>query len=82
VSIRAATASSARYGRDERASAVTTTGPTTVVELIIAESNAYAVRKYVGGTMSFHNGLTERLIGGAVIPRINAAIRIDRAVSI
>ena len=82
VSISAAVTSSARYGREERAKAVTITGPTTDVELIIAESNAYAVLKYVEGTMSFHSGLTERLIGGAVIPRINDVIRMDCAVSI
>jgi hypothetical protein len=82
MSISNATRFSARYGREDRANEVIITGPMTDVELIIAESKAYAVRKYVGGTMSFHSGLTERLIGGAVIPRINAVIRIDRAVSI
>ena len=34
------TALSAKYGRDERANAVTMTGPITLVELIIAESKA------------------------------------------
>jgi hypothetical protein len=79
--MRPATTFRANCGRDESANAVTTTGPITEVELIIAESKAYAVRRYVGGTISFHKGLTERLIGGAVIPRIKAAINIDLAVS-
>jgi hypothetical protein len=82
VSISAATTSSAKYGREDKANVVTITGPSTDVELIIAESKAYAVLKYAAGTMSFQSGLTERLIGGAEIPRINAVISIDRAVSI
>jgi hypothetical protein len=41
------------------------------------ESNAYAVRKKFLGTMSFHNGLTDKLIGGAEIPNMNAVIKID-----
>ena len=49
----------------------------TDVKLIIDESSAYAVRKKSSGTMSFHNGRTERLIGGAVAPNTNAVIKSD-----
>jgi hypothetical protein len=70
-------APNARPGREERASVVTTTGPKTDVVLIMEESNAYAVRKKFLGTMSFHNGLTDKLIGGAEIPNKNAVIKID-----
>ena len=69
-------------GREESESAVITTGPITPVEFIMDESKAYAVLKYESGTMSFHKGRTERLIGGAVIPRIKAVIKIDLLVSI
>ncbi len=45
--------------------------------LIIDVSNAYAVRKTSGGTRDFQIGLTDKLIGGAVNPRMKARIRID-----
>jgi hypothetical protein len=70
-------APNAKPGREERARDVTTTGPNTEVVLIIDESNAYAVRRKFSGTMSFHNGLTDKLIGGAEIPNTNAVIKID-----
>ena len=54
-----------------------TTGPITDVKLIIEESSAYAVRKKSSGTMSFHNGRTDKLIGGAVAPSTNAVINND-----
>jgi hypothetical protein len=78
----AATTSRARKERLDKASEVTITGPITLVELIIAESKAYAVRRNESGTRSFQSGRTDKLMGGAVMPRINAVIRIDREVSI
>jgi hypothetical protein len=67
----------AKPGCAERASEVTTTGPNTEVEFIIDESSAYAVLRKFSGTMSFHNGRTDKLIGGAEIPSTNAVIKID-----
>ena len=52
-------------GCAESAKEVITTGPNTEVVLIIDESNAYAVRRKFSGTMSFHNGRTDKLIGGS-----------------
>jgi len=66
---------SAEPGCDERASVVASTGPIRNAKFIIAESTAYATLKKSGGTTSFHSGLTERFIGGAVIPSTNAARR-------
>ena len=66
---------SADPGCEERASVVASTGPMTPAKFIIAESTAYATLKKSAGTTSFHRGLTERLIGGAVTPRTNAAMR-------
>ena len=70
-------APNAKPGCDERARDVTTTGPNTEVIFIIEESSAYAVRMKFSGTMSFHNGRTDQLIGGAEIPNTNAVIKID-----
>jgi hypothetical protein len=72
----------AMAGCDESASEVTTTGPKMVVVFIIEESSAYAVRRKFSGTMSFHKGRTDKLIGGAEIPNTNAVIRIDSLVCI
>ena len=77
INIKVAIVPKPNPGREESMSAVITTGPMTEVVLIIEESNAYAVRRYESGTMSFHKGRTDKLIGGAVIPKMKAVIKID-----
>ena len=64
-------------GLDERANEVATTGPTTPAALMIAVSIAYAVRRKSSGTTIFHNGRTDKLIGGALSPITNARINIQ-----
>ena len=47
------------------------TGPITPAVLLTDVSIAYALRNNSSGTTAFHNGRTERLIGGAEIPKRN-----------
>ena len=71
----AAAVDSALPGCEESARAVASTGPITPAKFITAVSTAYATRKKSSGTTLFHSGLTERLIGGALIPMTKATIK-------
>lgn len=77
VSMSAAHRMSALDGCDESANVVASIGPMTMEALMTDVSKAYAVRKTSAGTMDFQIGRTERLIGGAVNPRMKASTKID-----
>ncbi len=75
IAINADATMSALPGCDERARDVTRTGPITPAALITAVSTAYAVRSHSSVTASRQSGRTDKLIGGAVSPRMSAKIK-------
>ncbi|CAB4694946.1 unannotated protein [freshwater metagenome] len=68
ISCSTAQSSNAVSGLDERAKVVASSGPNILVMFIATESRAYAVLIIWSGAANFHNGRTERLIGGEAIP--------------